>query len=768
MAKSLVVVESPAKAKTIEKFLGSDYIVRASYGHVRDLPKKELGVDVKDHFEPTYVIPPKARKVIAGLKDEGAKAATIYLATDFDREGEAIAWHIVEALKKDLKDKVKGVKRITFHEITKEAIRNSLKHCRDIDMDLVDAQQARRVLDRLVGYKLSPFLWKKVFRGLSAGRVQSVAVRLIVEREREIDKFEPREYWTIEALFAKDDKPEEKFEASLQKVDGEPFKEVAKQKEATNLVEDIKKGKYSVLSVVKDDRAKKPAPPFTTSTLQQEANRKLRFSAKQAMMMAQELYEGIEIGKEDSVGLITYMRTDSYNMASSAQKEAQQVITKEFGAKYLPPEIRNYQTKTKGAQEAHEAIRPTSFARTPEKMKSYLNDRQYKLYKLIWERAIASQMADAKVEDTVVEIGSKGCTKDYVFVARGSVVKFSGFIKVYEEGKDEVADDKLVILPALEKDEKVILEKVTPDQHFTQPPARYTEASLVKELEKKGIGRPSTYAPTMSTIVERGYTDKKQGKFYPQDVGMIVTDLLVEHFPDIIDYQFTARMEEELDDIAEGKLEWQPVIKEFYGPFEKNLKNKLETVEKKEITEEKTDEKCPECGKPMVIKLGRYGKFLACTGYPKCKFTRPYLDEVISEKQEEQIEKQESEEKCPKCGAGLMLRDGRFGPFFGCSNYPKCDFTKKLDVTSGIKCPNCDGQLVMKRTRRGKTFWGCNKYPKCKTAFWNEPIDKKCPDCGAIMTINQESKIVKCSECEHEDMADEKTMEAVEPVAEKE
>ncbi len=763
MAKSLVIVESPAKAKTIEKFLGNNYKVMASYGHVRDLPQKELGVDVKDDFTPKYVIPGKSRKVISALKSNAEGAPAIYLATDYDREGEAIAWHIMQAIK--LKDQ--KYNRITFHEITKEAITKSVKKPREIDMKLVDAQQARRVLDRLVGYKLSPFLWRKVYQGLSAGRVQSVAVRLVVERERAIEKFVPREYWTIEAIFHKQKDEKAEFSAKLTKIDNENFDEVKSETAAKTLIKDLEKANYKIQNVSQDERFRCPAPPFTTSTLQQEANRKLYFSAKQTMMFAQGLYEGVEIGSAGSVGLITYMRTDSYNMAASAQKQARVVIEKEFGKSYLPPAPRHYKTKTKGAQEAHEAIRPTSFARTPKDLEKYLSKDQMKIYKLIWERALASQMADAKVEETTVEVVSEKVRKVYLFIAKGSVIKFSGFLKIYEEGKDDTPQEQLIILPPLDKGEAVDLKEITPNQHFTQPPARYTEASLVKELEKQGIGRPSTYAPIMSTIVERNYVTKEQGKFHPQDVGVVVTDLLTEHFPDIVDYQFTARMEEELDDIAEGKLKWQPVIKEFYEPFAKNLKKKTATVDKKELVEEPTGEKCPECKKPLVIKLGRFGKFIACTGYPECKYTKPYLEDIVSAKQEKQIEKDEATEKCEKCGADMVLKDGRFGPFLGCSKYPKCKFTKKIEIASGVKCPDCGkGDIVMKKTRRGKTFWGCNQYPKCKKAFWNEPIKDKCPNCQAIMIINPDNKIVRCSECEYEEKAPRQLVEDTQPAKE--
>lgn len=753
MSKSLVVVESPAKAKTIEKYLGTGFKVLASYGHVRDLPKSKLGVDVDHDFKPEYEVPVKAKKALNALKDSAAKSDKIYLATDFDREGEAIAWHVLESMKKETKGK--EVKRITFHEITKEAIVNAVNTPKELDMDLVNAQQSRRVLDRLVGYKLSPFLWKKVYMGLSAGRVQSVAVRLVVDREREIDAFKIREYWTIEAVFSKEEEKKGKkieFKAILTKIDGKPFKEVDKKEKSDDLIADIKKGQYSIFDLQKNAKRRSPAPPFSTSTLQQDANRKLRFSAKQTMTLAQHLYEGVDLGAEGSVGLITYMRTDSFNLAESSIKEARLAIAKEFGEKYVPSAARIYKTKSKGAQEAHEAIRPTSFSRTPEAMKQYMDDHHYRLYKLIWERAIACQMADAEVEETVAQVGSKVTGKEYIFTAKGSIITFAGFLKVYEEGKDDIEDEGLTLLPDLEVDEKTKLQSIDGKQHFTQPPARYTEATLVKELEKRGIGRPSTYAPIMSTIVDRGYVQKVENRFQPQDVAMVVTDLLVEHFHDIIDYQFTAKMEEQFDDIAEGKLKWQPVIKEFYDPLMKALDEKMDTVEKKSITEQETEEKCPECEKPLVIKLGRFGKFYACTGYPDCTYKRPYLENSEGEAISSEALKELTDEKCPKCQAQLAVKQGRFGKFLGCSNYPGCRFTKQIGETGDlVKCIECGiGDLAMKRTRKGKPFWGCSNYPNCKTAFWTEPVEKKCPKCKAIMTKAGKTKI-KCSKCEYEE-----------------
>jgi len=736
---NLLIVESPAKSKTIEQYLGKDYKVAASFGHVRDLPQKELGIDTKNNYEPTYIIPAKSKKTITELKSLLKTAKKVYLATDLDREGEAIAWHLVQALKPKIE-----VSRITFNEISKSALEKALKNPRDISQPLVDAQQARRVLDRLVGYKLSPFLWKKVYSGLSAGRVQSVAVRLVVDREREINNFKSKTYYTIEGLFSKPKDEKNSFKGQLVKVDGKSFNQTESKKEADDLVEILKKSDYEVAAINKDMRSKSPYAPFTTSTLQQEASRKLRFSSKKTMMLAQRLYEGIPLGKGKHTALITYMRTDSVNISDTAQKEAMSVIKKLYGEKYIPDNKRVYQSKSKRAQEAHEAIRPISFMMSPEEVKSSLESDQYRLYKLIFDRALSSQMADAQIETTTVLIDSKKQKKVYTFQSKGSEIKFYGYMKVYEEGRDDESVEEVNAIPKLITKDLLDLLSISGLKHDTQPPARYTEATLVKELEKRDIGRPSTYAPTMSTIIDRGYIKKDGMKLFPQEVALIVTDLLVENFPEIVDFNFTAKMEDQLDEIAEGKLVWQEAIKEFYVPFEKNLAEKNKTVEKSSQVSQETDEVCPDCGEKLFIKLGRFGKFYACGGYPKCKYTKPFL-ESGSKAEEKQMEKA-IEEKCPECKADLVLKEGRFGVFAACSNYPKCKFTKAIIIPSGVKCPNCGKDLVQKRTRKGRTFWGCSSYPKCKTAFWDEPTNEKCSHCGSMMVKKGDE--LKCSQCE--------------------
>jgi len=643
----LIIVESPTKAKTISKFLGRDFKIESSYGHIRDLPKSTLGVDVENNFEPKYIIPVKSRKIISGLKKESEKAEEIILATDEDREGEAIAWHLVQALGldnlKSQKSNFKSIKRIVFHEITKSALENALKKSRSIDMNLVDAQQGRRILDRLVGYQLSPFLWKKVFRGLSAGRVQSVTVRLIVDREREIEKFVPQEYWGIIASFGN-------FEAGLV-LDKFAIKN---KQEADKILKELEDAEYKVEKIEKKEEKRMPKPPFTTSTLQQEAANRLHFSSKQTMLIAQQLYEQ---------GFISYMRTDSLNLSEDSLRAAEKFIDNNFGKNYSSQ--RHFKTKSKGAQEAHEAVRPTQPENTPEILKNKLDIQQLKLYDLIWRRFIACQMKEAIFDSTTVDIKAK----NYVFRANGQVLKFDGFLKVYQMKFEEAE------LPVLKMGEILRLIKLTSSQHFTEPPPRYSEATLIKTLEKYGIGRPSTYAPIISTIQDRNYVNKnEQKKFTPTKTGIIVNDILVEHFPEIVDIQFTSRMEENLDKIAEGKEEWVPVIRNFYEPFESNLEKKYLEVEKKKV-EIKTDEICEKCGKPMVIKQGRFGEFLACSGFPECKNTKS-LDN--------------KEKETPK--------------------------------PLNIKCPKCvEGDVIIKRTKRGKIFYGCSRYPKCDFASWTRP-----------------------------------------------
>ena len=670
--KSLVIVESPTKAKTIQKFLGSDFIIKSSFGHVRDLPKRELGVDVDHDFEPKYIIPTKAKKVVAELKKESAKADNTILASDEDREGESIAWHLQEALK------LKNPQRIVFHEITKTAIENALKSPRHIDMHLVEAQQARRILDRLVGYKLSPFLWKKVNKGLSAGRVQSVAVRLVVEREREIEKFIPTEYWGIEALLEKEKK---QFNASLSKKDGKAVDklEIKNKTEADKILSDLNSADYIVESVEKKETKRFPAPPFTTSTLQQAAWQKFKFSAKMTMSLAQKLYEE---------GNITYHRTDSLNLSESSLAAAKDFISKEYGQDYWAGKIVKYKTKDNSAQEAHEAIRPAYADKTPQLLKD-LDSRQLKLYTLIWQRFIASQMAPAIFDSVSADITAN----IYTFRANGQTIKFDGYLKVYPTKTEETE------LPDLEKSEKLDLVKLNSEQHFTEPPARYTEASLVKTLEKHGVGRPSTYAPTISTIQDRNYVAKNdQKRFVPSEMGTIVNDVLVKNFPEIVDIDFTAKMEKELDEIAEGKDTWRKTCKDFYTPFAKNLEEKYKDVVKTDLTQ-KTDKICPKCGAPIIERMGRFGRFYACSKFPECKHT-------------------ESIEGDPD--------------------------------TLGISCPKCkEGKVTGKRTKKGKTFYGCNRFPKCDFALWDKPVNELCPKCDSLL-IEKGKKMIKCSnkECD--------------------
>ncbi len=724
--KNLVIVESPTKAKTIAKFLGRNYIVRSSMGHIRDLPRSKMGIDIENGFAPQYVVPKKNSKLATELKKLAKDSDKVILATDEDREGEAISWHLAEILKQP----EEKYERITFHEITKEAIGNALQKPREIDMNLVDAQQARRVLDRLVGYELSPFLWKKVIKGLSAGRVQSVAVRLIVEREREIEAFDPQEYWTVEGLFHKEDS-ENKFEAKLNSINGKKLDklEISSKSEADGILDELKASEFTVSSIEKKKTRRQPYAPFTTSTLQQEANRRLGLSSKQTMRLAQQLYEGITIGSQGSVGLITYMRTDSLNLADKFLLESGEYIKARFGDDHYGGP-RRYKTKAKGAQEAHEAIRPTEASRNPDELKPYLNAQQYKLYKLIWQRAVASQMAEAVIDSTVVDISDT--SEKYMFRANGSTIKFAGFMKVYP------VDSKETILPELKESETVIAEKIGGAQHFTQPPARYSDATLVKALEEDGIGRPSTYAPTISTIIDRGYVERIEGRrLKPKEIAFLVIDLLMEHFPNIVDLKFTANMEEDLDEVAEGKKDWVPVITDFYMPFKENLDKKYDEVDKKKLTEEKTDEKCEKCGSPMVIKMGRFGKFLACSNYPECKNTKQLgADGKITEPEK-------TDEKCPNCGADMVFKHGRFGKFLACGNYPDCKTTKA--ITTGVKCPQCgENEIAEKRSRAGKTFYACTGYPNCKFALWSKPTGEKCPECGSLLVFAAQGKI-NCS-----------------------
>jgi DNA topoisomerase-1 len=723
--KSLLIVESPTKVKTLSKFLGKDFSIKASIGHIKDLPKKDLGVDIENNLEPTYVVIEGKEKILKDLIKTAKKVDRIYLGPDPDREGEAIAWHIAEELN-GASDKVF---RVEFNEITEKAVTDAIKNPRKLNMDLVDAQQARRILDRLVGYKLSPLLWRKVRRGLSAGRVQSVALRLVVDREREIEAFNTEEYWSITANFEGKEPPA--FDAKLFKINDKKA-EIKNEENASGILKDIDGKNFIAAKTEKKQRKRSPAPPFITSTLQQEASRKLRFTAKKTMLIAQQLYEGIELGGEGSTGLITYMRTDSVRVAEEAQQETQGLIRGEFGKDYLPPKPPVYKSK-KSAQEAHEAIRPTAVIRTPMSIESYMSRDQFNLYKLIWNRFVASQMQHAVMELTSIDIKPEGAEK-YTFRATGTVINFPGFMKLYTEGGDNGAVEEGLLPPVTEGDMLKTIA-ITPKQHFTQPPPRFSEATLVKELEAKGIGRPSTYANIISTILDRQYTEKNEGRFKPTELGEVVSDLLVERFSELMDYNFTAKMENNLDRIEEGGIKWADIIMEFYKPFETNLKDAMETLGKVKPKDIPTDEKCDKCGKDMVIKWGKHGRFIACTGFPECKHTKPLETDENGQKI---AEIQESDEKCEKCRAPMVLKSGKFGRFLACSKYPDCKSTKA--ISTGIKCPEDGGDIVERRTRKGKLFFSCGNYPKCKFATWYKPINKSCPQCKANFLVEKKTK----------------------------
>jgi DNA topoisomerase-1 len=711
MASKLVIVESPAKARTLNKILGRGYSVKASLGHVRDLPRASLGIDIDKGFIPKYVVPAKKKKIVGEIKKAVSKASAIYLATDPDREGEAISWHLVQAARLD-KDNI-PVQRVVFQEITRDAVQEAFQSPRSIDMNLVDAQQARRILDRLVGYKLSPLLWRKVQRGLSAGRVQSVAVKMIVDREREIQDFIPQEYWIMEVELAPPEEKEASFKARLFALADGTKLDIGSKDEAERVTADLEKAEYAVKSVVTKRVARQPAPPFITSTLQQEAWQRLHFTAGRTMAIAQQLYEGLPLGKEGSVGLITYMRTDSTHVAASAISEAREFIGEKYGAKFLPPKPRSFVRKAKWAQEAHEAIRPTKIYRQPEQLRSFLNSAQLKLYKLIWKRMVASQMSAALYDTTTVEIEASNTAagekteppksspnflgekqpQGYLLKASSSVVKFPGFMSVYSEGRDEdERGESFVSLPMLRIGDKLIYMGTFTEQCFTQPPPRYTEATLIKALEQKGIGRPSTYAPILSTIQERDYVNKAGGKFHPTELGITVNKILAEHFPKIVDPSFTAQMEEQLDEIAHGKYEWIAALQEFYPPFQDMLGKAWINLEKVSLTQ-MSEETCPNCGRPMVIKVGRFGKFLACSGYPDCKTTMPYV------------------------------------------------------VKTGVSCPQCGGEIVKRVSKKKKIFYGCSKFPKCKFAVNRMPIAQPCPDCGNLLVQYREDW-AKCVACQ--------------------
>jgi DNA topoisomerase I len=746
MAKNLVIVESPTKAKTLERYLGSGYSVKASVGHIRDLPESGLGVDPDRNFEAEYVVPEQKKKVVAALKSAHKRADDVYLATDFDREGEAIAYHVAEVLGVD----PEAAKRVTFTEITEDAVREAFANPRAIDLRLVEAQQARRILDRLVGYTLSPLLMRKVRAGLSAGRVQSPALRMIVERERAIEAFEPVEYWSVDARVTPDG-DDAGFLARLLQVDGEKLA-ASPDKKGTVLDEDAARGHaenmeratYRVAEVRRTERKRRPAPPFTTSTLQQEASRKLGFGAKKTMRVAQQLYEGVSLPDEGPVGLITYMRTDSTHMADQFLKEARGVVKQQYGEPYALSKPRRYRTKTRGAQEAHEAIRPTKAARLPDEVAPHLQNDQARLYRLIWQRAVASQMAEAILDQVSADIeATADASPRYLLRATGQTVKFDGFRRVYFEGRDDAADeDAESRLPDLSDGQELRLLEVLPEQHFTQPPPRYTEASLVKELEANGIGRPSTYATIVANLVDRDYVRLEERRFFANDVGMVVIErVLVPSFPDIVDYEFTARMEEELDDIAEGKRRWTTVVDELWTPLERQVEKADQEIDRADVTSEPIGETCPKCGKgKLVKKLGRAGMFISCDRFPECDYSRDIEGE-------ERVE-EETDETCPECGAPMVVRRSRFGPFLGCSRYPECKGKKSMDKKTGVTCPECgQGELVVKRTRRGRTFYGCNRYPDCEFAVWQRPVPEACPNCGGLMVAT--AKGTKCTRCDY-------------------
>ena len=702
MAKDLVIVESPAKARTITRFLGDKYKAMASMGHVRDLPRREMGVAVDDQsFEPKYAVLPDKKKVVAELAKASKAADTVYLATDPDREGEAISWHLIKAAK-IVESKVR---RVVFHEITQHAVQEAFDNPRGLDQHLIDAQQARRVLDRLVGYDLSPVLWKKIRRGLSAGRVQSVALRLIVDREREVHAFDSEEYWSIEAMLARkaDDSAKGGFKAKLRGMGGETQKfRIANEKEAQRIKSDLDGAKYAVDSVRKKEKRSRPAAPFITSTLQQEAWRRLRFTARRTMVIAQQLYEGTNLGDEGSFGLITYMRTDSTNVASTALRDTSEYVKEKFGAKYAPKAPRQYTKKAKGAQEAHEAIRPTDVRREPESVRKDLSREQFRLYNLIWKRMVASQMVDAVFDSTTVDIaaaGAKTATK-YELRSVGSVLKFPGFRRLYLADADDAAKDdadESALLPDLNEGDPLDLLGLTPEQHFTQPPPRYTEGTLVRALEERGIGRPSTYAPTIATVMDRDYVRKDGGNFIPTKLGTAVNDLLIAHFPDIMDVGFTVRVEEELDEIARGEREWTPVLRDFYGPFTGAVKRAMEEAERvpRDQIDEETEEVCEVCGRPMVIKSGKFGRFLSCSGFPECRNSRPLLTRV------------------------------------------------------GVECPECSNELVERRGRGkgARTFYGCSTYPECTFSVSRKPLPQPCPECGKLLVASGRNN-AQCTSCE--------------------
>ncbi len=731
----LVIVESPAKARTLAGILGPNYEITASVGHIRDLPRSKLGVDVDNDFEPHYIIPREKREVVQKIKEAAKGATTIFLATDPDREGEAISWHLVEAA--DLAGR--PLQRVVFHELTPGAIHEAFAHPRDIDYALVNAQQARRVLDRLVGYKISPLLWKKVRRGLSAGRVQSVAVRMVVEREREILDFVAKEYWTIDADLAKAGLAESAlFAARLRGLAGKRGFEVGSAEESERIVQQLRASTFNVKSVNRRDQHRRPAPPFTTSTLQQEASRRFGFTARRTMALAQQLYEGIDIRGSGRVGLITYMRTDSTNLAEVAVQEIRAYIGQRFGGDFVPSAPRVYRSR-KGAQEAHEAIRPTSVARDPgsSELRGLAPDLR-RLYTLVWQRAVACQMADAVLDSVSVDVDAAAPQGEvYQLRATASAVRFPGYRQLYEEAKDgpESEEDRIsaVPLPDLAAGDQLDLRGLRPEQHFTEPPPRYTEATLVKALEENGIGRPSTYAPIMSTIQDRGYVEREQRALKPTELGFVVNDFLIDQFPNVVDLGFTAEMEEDLDQIADGQRPWQPVVREFYNPLSEAL---LSAADAPAAIQE-TGELCPECERPLIRRFGRFGPFFACSGFPECRYTRPDSDD----------EPQVTDEKCDVCGAPMVAKRGRFGAFLACTKYPECKGTKPLLQKTGVPCPKDGGEIVERTTRRGRRFYGCSNYPNCDFTSWQRPLPQVCPECGG-MIVAERGRRAHCTNCE--------------------
>jgi len=805
MAKALVIVESPAKAKTINKYLGNQYVVKASLGHVKDLPKNDLAVDVDNGFTPRYEVIEGKKKLMAELRAAAKKVDNIYLAADPDREGEAICYHLQEELQPKPGSK-QQIFRVMFNEITKNSIQKAFEKPMQVNVHLVEAQQARRVLDRLVGYKISPLLWDKVRRGLSAGRVQTVAVRVIVEREREIRAFIKDEYWTLDCdLNAK--KSPVLTARLFKKNDENPV--IGNQETSDALLKDLDGVEYRVKAVGTKEKRRNPVAPFITSTLQQDSSRKLRFSVKRTMMIAQRLYEGVELGKEGSVGLITYMRTDSVRVSPDAITEVRQFVSEKYGVQYLPKDPVLYKTK-KDAQDAHEAIRPTSVLHTPDEVAKYLGEDELKVYRLIWMRFVASQMMPAVFDQTTIDVATKGAEgSNYLFRATGSVPKFDGFLAVYEEGKDVRDEDDEELkhkLPLVTEGEVLKFKALRPEQHFTEPPPRYNEATLVKKLESDGVGRPSTYASILSTIQDREYVTKEGGKFKPTELGMVVCDLLLESFNDIFDVKYTARMEEDLDNIEDGKLDWRVAMADFYDRFTKDIEHAEQHMTDVKRMEKPTDLKCEKCEKPLVIKWGKHGSFIACTGYPDCTFTRELTVDLpdvegadLSEQGEEEYcencgrpmvlkkgrfgtflactgypdckttkqiggpQKKADvplEEKCPACDSNMVQKFGRFGEFVACSNYPTCKHVKQKTI--GVKCPQCsEGDISERRSKKGKTFFGCTRYPECDFVAWAKPVDEKCPECSSPYMVEKFLKAGPVLQCPNGECKFKRLLEAV-------